>query len=201
MPESPTELIARRLSQYPKEAFEYFSGGFAAASTLSTEALNLVLNKVVEDIKRGKRSVDGSALRPLTKLSERESDQLASVFSLVIGLLSDSEATPDEFVNAAKDKLFNPEQQGTAKSVAASICASRREISSAIERAQLAGQILPSLDGFHIAVDMRIRVVDGELKAVVPVAILISILTQVRKFGCNSRRQTSKRQLKSSPRS
>jgi hypothetical protein len=172
MPESSTELIARRLAQYPKEAFAFFSDGFAAASTLSKETLNLVLNSVIEDIKRGTRNVDGAALKPLTNLSERESNQLASVFSLVIGLLSESEATPEDFVSAAKGKLFHSEHETTALAVAVSICASRSAIGSAIERAQLAGSVLPSLDIFDIAVDMRLRVVDGELKTAVPVAVL-----------------------------
>jgi hypothetical protein len=172
MPESSTESIARRLSQYPNQAFEFFSAGFLAVSRLPKDVLSRVLQAVIDEIKRGKRGLNPSSIRPLTTLSEQEADQVASVFSVVIGLLSESEATPDEFVSATKGKLFNPEQESTAKSVAVSICAARQEISSALARAQLAGQILPSLEGFYVAVDMRVRVVDGELKAAVPVAVV-----------------------------
>jgi hypothetical protein len=40
------------------------------------------------------------------------------------------------------------------------------------DRAQLAGEVLPSLLALDMAVDIRIRVSDGGLKTFVPVAIL-----------------------------
>jgi hypothetical protein len=172
MPESPKEEIGRRLAEYPKEALPFFNAGFVAASKLSEETLNLFLKEVIVGLKRGLRRLNGAELRPITKLSERETEQLASVYSLIIGVLSESAATADDFVSSAKGILFLPEQEAIAKTIANSICTSRQEINISIQRAQLAGEVLPSLDAFDIAVDVRIRVVGGEVKTFVPVAVI-----------------------------
>jgi hypothetical protein len=172
MAESPKEELARRIGEYPKEALPYFNQGFVSASKLSEETRRLVLAEVIASFKRGTRRLDGAALRPLTKLNDREVEQLASVYSLVIGLLSESSATTEDFIASAKGILFLPEQESTAQLIAASVCASRQEIRLTVDRAQLAGEILPSLFVFDIAVDIRIRVVDGEVKTFVPVAIV-----------------------------
>jgi hypothetical protein len=172
MPNSPKDELARRIAEYPKEALEFFGAGIASASNLSDEARKLLLQKVIETFKSGTRRLAGSVLRPIAKLSERESEQLAYAYSLIIGLLLESTATTDDFVNAAKGVLFAPEQEATARSIADSICASRREIKATVDRAQLAGEVLPSLYSFDLAVDVRVRISNGELKTFVPVAIL-----------------------------
>lgn len=110
-------------------------------------------------------------LRPIAKVSEREAEQLAATYSVTIGLLSESGASPEDLVSAAKGALFAPEQEATAKSIAEAICASREEIKAGIERALLANGVLPSLRDFEIAVDARVEVVDGKLKTLVPIAI------------------------------
>jgi hypothetical protein len=90
---------------------------------------------------------------------------------LVIGLLSDSSATPEDFVSSAKGILFLPEYEAAARSVAQAICKHRPEISTTVETAQLAGAVLPSLASFDVAVDLRVKVSDGTVVAGVPVAV------------------------------
>ncbi|WP_158812509.1 hypothetical protein [Methylocapsa sp. S129] len=172
MPESPKEELARRLAIYPEGALPFFDSGFAVAALLTNEIRKLVLAEVIDNLKRGSRNLSGSALRGITKLSERDNEQLASVYSVIIGLLSESSATPDDFVAAAKGILFTPPHEDIAKSIADSICSAQSEIADMVGRAQLAGEVLPSLAAFDIVVDVRIRVIDGEIKTSIPVAIL-----------------------------
>ncbi|HEY8333603.1 MAG TPA: hypothetical protein VIQ05_07390 [Tardiphaga sp.] len=172
MPETAQEELTRRLAAYPKEALPYLKHGFVEASNLSEEVRRLVLAEMIENFKRGTRRLDSSALGEVTKLPERESEQIASVYSLVIGLLSESAANPSEFVEAAKGVLFFPEQAAVAKSIAAAVCASRDEIKKTVARTQLAGEVLPSLYTFDLAVDLRIRVVDGKVVTSAPVAVV-----------------------------
>ena len=172
MPEDPGEDLVRRLDGYPKEALSFFDSAFATAAGIPEDVRQLVLREVIENFRRGIRRLDGASLRLITKLPEREAEQLASVYSLVIGLLSESSATPDDFVNRAKGILFSPEQETIAKSIAASVCAFRPGIAGIVERAQLAGEVLPSLYSFDVVVDIRIRVIDGEVKTSVPVAVV-----------------------------
>ena len=172
MAETPGEELARRLERYPKEALSFFDSAFATAATVPPEVRRQVLREVVDSFTRGTRRLDGSTLRAVTSLSAREAEEVASVYSVVIGLLSEFSATPDEFVTRAKGILFSPEQEQIARSIAVSICEARPGIDGIVERAQLAGEVLPSLDTFDIVVDVRIRVVDGIVKTFVPVAIV-----------------------------
>lgn len=172
MPESSAEQLARRVAGYPGEAFGFFKGGFAAAAALQESTRRQVLAEVIDNIRRGVRRLQGSALASVTGLSDRDSEQLASAYSLVIGLLADSSATPDEFVDAGKGKLFKDEHVEVAREVAAAICGARGEISSSIEKTQLAGQVLPSLSEFEATVDIRLKIVDGQVKLSVPVAVV-----------------------------
>jgi hypothetical protein len=172
MPETPREELARRLAQFPQEALSYFKGGFGAAATLSDSTRDQVLQEVINNFSRGTRRLDGSIIRPIAKLSERDSEQVASVYSLVIGLLSESSAMPEDFVNAARNILFSPDHETTARSIANAICVARANVKTSVDRAQLAGEVLPSLDEISVAVDMRFRIIDAEVKLSVPIALL-----------------------------
>lgn len=172
MAESPREELVRRLSEYPREPLTYFKNGFSIASRLSEDARKLVLPELLKNFKRGRRHVGGAALRVVTGLPAREAEQLAAVYSIIIGLLSESAATPADFVAAAKGILFDAEHEVVATSIADAICAQREEISTAITRAQLAGEVLPSLDTFEVVTDLRIRFAEGQIKTLVPVAIV-----------------------------
>jgi hypothetical protein len=166
------EALARRMATYPKEAMRFFDGGFASAASLSDDVRRQVLNHVIQNLKDGGRQVRGSLLAPVTNLSERESEQLASAYSLVIGLLVDSSATPEEFIEAGRGRLFTEQYEGIAKSIATAICAIRDEIKPILERAQLAGQVLPSLTGFDVALDVRVRVLDRTVANYVPIVVV-----------------------------
>jgi hypothetical protein len=172
MPDSPRDALARRIGEYPKEALAYSAAGMIAASKLSEEIRGAVLQKFIETFKTGTRRLAGAAVRPIAKVSERESEQLAFAYSLLIGLLLETNATADDVVNAGKGRLFEPAQEVTGKSIVDAIYASREEIKATVDRAQLAGEVLPSLYSLDIAVDMRIRVSEGELKTFVPVAVV-----------------------------
>jgi hypothetical protein len=171
MPESPREALARRLAEYPKEALPFINAGFATAAKLSQETRNRVLIEVVDNFKRGNRRVESATLRNMINLSEREFEQLAAAYTLTIGLLTETQATPEDFVNASVNVLFLPEQEGVARSIAESVGVILSELVDTIERTQLGGAVLPSWERFDAVVDLRIRVVKGEVRAFVPVAI------------------------------
>jgi hypothetical protein len=127
---------------------------------------------MISNFQRGTRRLDSSNLQEITGLSTSIAEQVASVYSLVIGLLSETTATPDEFVQAAVDKLFLEKDQIAARSIVAAVCEARGEINQTVARTQLAGEVLPSLYTFDVAVDLRVRVEKGSVVTSVPVAVL-----------------------------
>jgi hypothetical protein len=142
--EAPKAELKRRIAEYPNEALSFFTEGFSVASKLSEEVRKQVLQSMIVSLKGGTRRVGGSNLPTVTGLGVRDSERLASAFSLMIGLLSESTATPEDFLSVAKGVLFLPEDEPAASAIANSICAQRQEINAGVQRAQLAGEVLPS---------------------------------------------------------
>jgi hypothetical protein len=172
VPESAVEELARRISDYPERSLPFFRGAFSIASTLADDVREKVLAELIESLRSGRRIFDGNQFIAATGLGERDAEQLASALSLVIGLISESSATPDEFVVAGRGRLFDAADEPVAKSIAISICDRRTEISEVVERAQLVASVLPSLAAFDIAVDLRLRFVDGTLRSSVPACVV-----------------------------
>jgi hypothetical protein len=158
MPESSGDELSSRLARYPKEALPFFDGAFGIAAALSEDARRLVFEAVIENFRRGARRLSGSVLEPFTNLSESDAEQLGSVYSLVMGLLSETAACPEEFVSRAEGILFTDARGEIAHTIAISICELRPGIVGVIERAQLAREVLPSLLALEIAIDVRLRV-------------------------------------------
>jgi hypothetical protein len=172
MPENAKEDISLRLSRYPEQALSYFQGGFSSAAALPEATRRKVLSEMISNFQRGTRRLDSSNLRQITGLPTKVAEQVASVYSLVIGLLTETTATPEEFLEAAANKVFVEPDRAAAKSIATAVCDARAEILSTVLRTQLAGEVLPSLYTFDVAVDVRVRVEDGSVVTSVPVAVL-----------------------------
>jgi hypothetical protein len=172
MADSPREELARRIARYPKDALPFFQAGFATASKISEETIKLALKELIANLTIGKRRVDGSAIQHIIKLPEREADQLATALSLVVGLLSDSQGSAEDLISSGRGILFQPEFENVASILANVIVSNRAEIQHAVERAQLAGEVLPSLRLFEAVVDVRLRIADGAVGMFVPVALV-----------------------------
>jgi len=172
MTESAKEEISRRLIAYPKEALPYLKHGFAAAAKLSDQAKRSVLDEMIANFQRGTRRLDSDTLSEITELPRRVAEQTGAVYSLVIGLLTDVAASPDEFVEAGAGLIFFEEDRAAALAMAKAVCDARSEISRTVARTQLAGEVLPSLFTFDVAVDLRVRIENGKVVTSVPVAVL-----------------------------
>jgi hypothetical protein len=172
VPDSPKDELARRLAEYPDRALPFLQNGFAAAAQIDSAARHGVLEQIIANLRRGKRSVSGLDFRSTTGLSAKDSEQVASAISIVVGLLSDSSVSPEEFVEVGSGVLFEPQLSEIVRDLAVTVCARRSELSQSFEQAQLAGAVLPSLFTFDTAVDLRMRFVDGDLKTSVPVCVV-----------------------------
>jgi len=172
MAETAADVLARRLAEYPERAITFFKLGMEAAARLPEAARARVLDAVVSNLKKGVRRIEGSTLQPITALSARESEQIASAYSLIIGLLSVTDATPADFLEAGKSLFFTQQQEPSLRIIVESVWARRSELTTAIESTQLAGEVLPSLYSLETTIDVRLRVVSGEVKTHVPVLLL-----------------------------
>ncbi len=63
MPTLAKSELSQLISQYPSEALGFFNLGFTAAKQLSEGERSLVLEELISNFSRGKRSIEGSELK------------------------------------------------------------------------------------------------------------------------------------------
>lgn len=169
---APRDALTRNIGGFPDEALSFFRSAFSIVAVLGEDARKRVFGEMVANFRRGRRRVDGAMLTAITGLSSRDCDQIASVYTVVIALLSETGATPDEFVEIGRGKLFTPQHEHLAREIAVGICEERGDLNASIEQAKLAGLVLPSLDSMETTVDLRLRITEGKVTASVPVTIV-----------------------------
>jgi len=149
----------------------FFKQGFGAAARLSEEVRNQVVQELVANFRRGKRRVDGSTLRSMTGLSALDSERLMSAYSLLIGLLSEAEVSLDDLVEAGRDLIYFAQDGASMPAILKPISEGLGAIDAAVQRAQLAGRVLPSFQKMEVVIDLRLQFLDGKVKHHIPVAV------------------------------
>ena len=171
MSENNIEELKAQFALYPDEARRFFRSGFDVASRLSVNDRKTALAEFLSHALRGKRLGSGISLSPIPGLNKREMDQLAATFSVVVGILTDSNATARDFSDAATGNLFDEQHSEAAMSLATLVCEQRAALSTALQKAQLSGSVLPSLEQFNLAVDLRLKIAEGVVRTSVPVVV------------------------------
>jgi hypothetical protein len=105
-------------------------------------------------------------------LSQRDRGRLTATLSMTIGLLTETDASAEEFVEAARGKIFDPAHEGIALALAAAIVSRRPGLNDSLGRRRLAISVLPYLTQFEITVDLRIRVENEQVEDGVALAIV-----------------------------
>jgi hypothetical protein len=111
------------------------------------------------------------ALKSIPGLGKAESGQISTAYTVAMGLLGESVATADDFVEAARGKLFDPEDEGSARAIAGAICDLRGDIKVVLASAELAGSVLPSFMSLDTSLDVRMKFADGKLLTAAPVVV------------------------------
>jgi len=172
MPETPKQEISRRVRGYPESVGPFFKSAFALTASLPEDVRKRLFDGIISEFERGQRRIDGAEVATITGLTSSDADQAAAVYSLIIGLLAESNASPAEFVEASKGFIFDPEHEQTVLAIATAICSHRDQIAATIKLARLSGAVLPSFAQLEIAIDVRLSIVGGSVETAVPVAVV-----------------------------
>jgi hypothetical protein len=98
-----------------------------------------------------------------------------SVFSaaMVVVPLFDQPTTVDDFLEAAtKTRLIDPSLAAKLRPFVNRVASHQQQIATAIKKATLTDQVLPSFMDMDVAVDMRIGFLDGRVDVAVPIALI-----------------------------
>ncbi len=102
----------------------------------------------------------------------RDARKLVSGFSAMVALLTENPVSVDDFIGAAEKMILTPESVPAARVAAKLIVDFRGDLEKSISRRRLAASVLPALDFFDVAVDLRFRFKDAKVEDAVPVAVV-----------------------------
>ncbi|EIM26012.1 HCaRG protein [Microvirga lotononidis] len=164
--------IETQVSEIPAGALKAVRRGFAIASSLSPQQREQFYSDLFEALESGVSFVDLKVVAEAADLTRSQAADLVSAVSSVIGLISETEVTAEEFVEVARGRLFDEEQTDLVTALARAVTDRRSPLSSSLERNSLANETLPSLRAFDVTVDLRPRFAGDQIVDAVAVGLL-----------------------------
>ncbi|MDD2860570.1 MAG: hypothetical protein PHI71_05795 [Acidiphilium sp.] len=165
-----TDLSAQ-ITEIPPDLLGIVRNGFAIASNLPIDVQSKVVNLVVQKMQRLGGNLDTDAIVQATGLDRREASRLNVALITTLRLLTESLASPAEFVEVGIGKLFHADDSVVAQFVATVVADQRTELQKTFAREHLANAVLPSLTSFDVAVDLRFKFSGPEIDDTVAVAV------------------------------
>ena len=167
-----TATLAGRIAEIPEQAKSAIRNGFAIATAMPDAIRLHAIELVVRQIERAGGAVDTDAVVESTGLSRRDASRLNASLSVTIGLLSDNNATSEEFVSSGAGKLFFDEDVSTVSAISTYVVSQRADIRKAMAHENLANTVLPSLTAFDVAVDVRFKFKEQHIEDRIAVAVV-----------------------------
>lgn len=164
--------LAAAVAEIPEDALGIIRNGFAIAATLSDERRQQVIQLLISQFRRAGGSLDNEQVARATNLSRREASRLSSALSVMIGLITETSASADDFVAIARGRFFEDREAPIVESIARVIVSQRPALQETIARESLAAAVLPSLASFNIAIDLRCEFIEDRISNRVAVAVV-----------------------------
>lgn len=114
------------LGELPDSLLPRIRTGFDALSKLAAVDRRAVVVKFLDSFQRS-GDLDRDWLDSTVSISRVESSAILAALSVSVGVLSQTEGTPEDFVQAGRGKLFEDSAVGAAKEAAA-IIAGRHDV-------------------------------------------------------------------------
>jgi hypothetical protein len=159
------------ISEIPSSTQERVRKGFGVGAKLSEDLRNKFITTFRNAFESGAAAVDLEQFAEEAQITPSESSSLVAALSIVAGAFAQCTATPEEFIQNAKGKLFEPSNEGAALEIARSVTSQRTQLERAFELRSLAVETLPTLVSFDVTVDLRFRFEKNQIKDAIPVAL------------------------------
>ena len=170
---SQMSAIESAIDDMPASLRSSIATAYDFASSLDDDTWREAIETLLRDIKKGGSFFDVDGLAAALRLQTNEVRKLVSGFSATIALLTQTTASAQQFVEAARQKSLLGEN-GIARALAAAtlIADARPDLERIFSRRRLASAVLPTLELFDISVDVRFRFKGDQIEESVPIAVV-----------------------------
>lgn len=163
--------ISEAFKDIPPSLKAYMKDGFTVLSKLPADQLTMV-SSIALDAVRTPFKVDIDDLAKHLAISKDEAGALLSAVSLLTVFVSGRKDKPEDLVEAAVQANLVPETSRQATlDFSRTLAVQRETLKQDIEKARIAGRVLPSLVDFEVAVDLRFGSSSGRQDLAVPVVV------------------------------
>ncbi|WP_316159816.1 hypothetical protein [Bradyrhizobium sp. SZCCHNRI20481] len=160
------------LSELPESLLPRIRAGFDVLSKLPSSDRRAIVVKFLDTFERT-GDLDRDWLEATVSISRIDASAVLAALSVAVGVLSQTDGGPHDFVQAGRGKLFEDAAIDAVQEVATIIASEKPRISDTIERRTLSAQTLPALERFDVSVDFRFGFdKNNEIKSGVPVALV-----------------------------
>jgi hypothetical protein len=168
----PDRNIAADVSDMPDDVRQDIRAGFAVATALTGEMLERFIDVYLQGFQRGGATLD---LDPLVELAGKpRSDiiDLVAAVSVLVGLLSKGPISENDLEVLMREKLFDEADARAVSAITKRIGQQQPGLKKMFDRRSLAVETLPSLTGFNLSIDLRLRFTKDEVTEGVAVALI-----------------------------
>jgi hypothetical protein len=110
--------LSSEIAELPARAAAATQQGFAIASALSEIDRQKAVELMLGSVQRSRAGFDTELVANEINLPRRDAGRLMTALSVTLGLLSDNDASPEEFVQAGRGTLFDAASEPTALAIA-----------------------------------------------------------------------------------
>lgn len=165
--------IRDAFSDIPSQGRLYFRGGFSILSKVAKERWDSLLLAAVESFNEG-YGPDTTKLSSLVGLSEEDTRTALGTLGMVSAVMSSRKEAATEFVDVAiSTGILDEGLRVQILDLVNAVSTKRDELRKVLERSSLAKEVLPSINEFDVAVDVRLSFSqNGPIEFGVPVAVV-----------------------------
>lgn len=145
--------------------------GFIVLASLPDKFYDQIVQSAIVMMESQRPPVED--LKKALGLSQADAGSVFSAAMVVVPLFDRTTTTADDFFDAAiKTKLIDAATYPKVKPFVDRVASHGSEIASAIKKATLADQVLPSFMDLDVTVDLRIGFEEGRVDVAVPIALI-----------------------------
>jgi hypothetical protein len=171
-PKTDREILSHRIDEVPEHVRYHARNGFKILSSVPNDQFERFGRDYFDAVERG-AVLESDIISATLEIDRKYVSDVTLATALAMGALADLTASSADFVEAGKNKIFDPNDEAIVLALGNEIVRRRTSLKGAFERSQISSSILPAFAGIFIEIDLRIRFSDKEdLIGGAPVAIV-----------------------------
>lgn len=158
--------------ELPSGVRRYLKSGFGVLASLAPNSSQRILSAVLHAFDSD-YSMETPELAKALEIDEDDAKPLLFAVSILVTSMSSRNESPEKFVEIAeKAEVLDDHSREAVLSLARAVKKQAASVRNTLERARLGAHVLPSLETFDVAVELRLSFDQEQVERAVPIAVV-----------------------------